>query len=454
MKYAALILGGGADAPVASLDERTPLEAAETPNLDRLAADGRLGRCAAVPPGLEPDVAISLPTLLGDDVWRSGFRRGPVEAAAAGLELGPADWAMRLDFASVEPEAARASGTGGPLVDARASGLTRGEREALLAAVVEAWRAESEWEGMSAALVGDGAVVIDRSGRSYEEAETWAPATIVGMPWRRRAPGGPAGGAGETLTRLMELSMDALLDHEVNVARREEGLGAVNIAWLWGAGRRIEAPPFRAAHDLSAAIITGSETAAGLARLLGIERVSAPGLTDDADTDFDAMGAYACSALERFDLVLVYSGAAGRCAERGEALEKVAVLERIDAEVAGPLLASLSAYGDAEEDPTGERQAGWRMLAACDTVVRTDERVATPEPTPVALAGGWVRSVLDLPFSEMGAAQSDLVVDPGRELMEYFLYSGLKRRGRSISPEPWTPDRGGAADGERETDRG
>jgi len=452
VKYAALILGGGADAPVAALDGRTPLEAAETPNLDRLAGEGRVGRCASVPAGLEPDVGIALPTLLGCDVWRTGFRRGPVEAAAAGLAMNPADWAMRLDFASVETEGDRAGG--GALIEARATGLTRPEREALLAAVMEAWRAEPEWEGMQAALIGDGAVVVDRSGRSYEGAETWAPGTIIGMPWRRRFPAGPGG---ETLARLMDISMDALLDHEVNAARREDGLGAANVAWLWGPGRRVEAQSFRKAHDVSAAIVTGSEPAAGVARLLGIERVSAPGLTGDADTDFSAMGAYACSALERFDLVVVYAGACARCAERGEALRKVETIERIDAEVAGPLLAVLAAFGDAEEDPTGERQAGWRMLAACDAVVRTDERIATPEPTPVALAGGWVRSVLELPFSEAGAAQCDLVIDPGHDLMEYFLYGGLKKRGRGISATPWTPDRGGGPPerGEKwEADRG
>ena len=51
MKYIVLVPDGCADEPIAELDDRTPLEAAEMPNLARLAERGEVGRATVIPAG-------------------------------------------------------------------------------------------------------------------------------------------------------------------------------------------------------------------------------------------------------------------------------------------------------------------------------------------------------------------------------------------------------------------
>lgn len=100
----------------------------------------------------------------------------------------------------------------------------------------------------------------------------------------------------------------------------------------------------------------------------------------------------------------------------------MASIEAIDSEVVGPIARRLDRCGDPAVDPAAE---GWRLLVMPDhfTLVGTRKHDATP--VPMLMAGAWVRSVVERPFSERAGAESDLAVDPGHELMEYFLRGGL-----------------------------
>lgn len=59
------------------------------------------------------------------------------------------------------------------------------------------------------------------------------------------------------------------------------------------------------------------------------------------------------------------------------------------------------------------------------TLCSTRKHDATPPP--FVMAGAWIRSVVTRPFSEAAAGESDLVINPGHELMEYFLRGGLAK---------------------------
>ena len=89
MKYAFLVGDGMADRPVAELGGRTPLEAAATPNMDKVAATGRLGLVRTVPEGLPPGSDVANMSLLGYDAAAHFQGRGPIEAASLGVALAP-----------------------------------------------------------------------------------------------------------------------------------------------------------------------------------------------------------------------------------------------------------------------------------------------------------------------------------------------------------------------------
>lgn len=429
VKYGVVMLGGAADEPQEELDGRTPLEAAQTPTLDAIARAGRVGAAVTAPPERPVRSEVALLALLGCDPIASGGSRGAIEALGMGLDVGESETACRCSLLTLGEE-----GEGeGVLQNHAAPGLTTQEARALYEAVEQAWRLEAPEASLSLRLVpgsGHRAVLLDSSGRTIVESHTWAPHEVVGRSWERVA---PAGEEGAPLRRLMTISREALRDHEVNRARRESGLAPASMVWLWGAGGPPRARSFESMFSQRAAMVTGRPVGAGVARALGIDRIPAPGLTPGEDADHCAMGEHAAAALDRYDLVIVDASAADAAGHRRDPLGKVRALEAIDRDVLSPLRDRLSSFGDAEASPVEDPSLGWRMLVAVDhaTSSRTGEHLDLP--APFALAGAWVRSVVERTCTEREAGESDLVVDPGFELMEYALYSAMKRARRPAS---------------------
>src|SRR5262249_35366550 len=126
MKYAIVVPDGCADEPQASLGNRTPLQAARKPNMDRIAQLGVVGRSDNVPPGLTPASDVATLSLFGYDPLEVYTGRAPLETAAMGIPLGRDDWAIRCNLVHVDKEEMRdftaghiTSEDGRPLVETR-----------------------------------------------------------------------------------------------------------------------------------------------------------------------------------------------------------------------------------------------------------------------------------------------------------------------------------------------
>lgn len=102
MKYIIILGDGMADEPIASLGGRTPLQAADTPAIDWLAAHGRCGRLHTVPDGFEPGSEIANMAILGYDLPTVFEGRGSLEAASMGIDILPGEMAMRCNLICIE----------------------------------------------------------------------------------------------------------------------------------------------------------------------------------------------------------------------------------------------------------------------------------------------------------------------------------------------------------------
>src|SRR5881397_1156370 len=98
MKYVIVIPDGCADEPQASLDGKTPLQAAHKPNMDRIAQIGVVGRTDNVPPTLTPASDVATLSLFGYDPLEVYTGRAPLEAVAMGIKLRQRDWAVRCNL--------------------------------------------------------------------------------------------------------------------------------------------------------------------------------------------------------------------------------------------------------------------------------------------------------------------------------------------------------------------
>src|SRR2546427_6357750 len=107
MKYAIVIPDGCADEPQDALGGRTPLQAAHTPHMDRIARTGVVGRSNNVPASLTPASDVATLSLFGYDPLEVYTGRSPLEAAAMGISLGGSDWAIRCNLVCIENEEMR-----------------------------------------------------------------------------------------------------------------------------------------------------------------------------------------------------------------------------------------------------------------------------------------------------------------------------------------------------------
>ena len=418
VKHAIVILSGAADRPLAELGERTPLASASMPALSALAKAGRVGSVATCPRGWRATSESCLLTLLGHDPSLVGASRGPIEAAGLGLDIGDST-AMRLDLVTIGEDGTAEAGV---VLDHTGGGIPSAEADALLADLVAHWKtvAGSRVEDLElTGARGHRSIVLDHSSRDYDGVVVAPPRFLLGESAASNLPGAGEPEASGLLRELVESSYDFLRAHEVNETRVDQGLTAANLAWFWGAGRTPELPSLGARFGLSGLALGRGETVRGAARLAGWDV-----LADASVDDLSALGRQAASALATFDVVLVHCDAPDAAGHAGDWEAKTESLELIDRHIITPLRARLAECGDAEADARAE---GWRMMVAVDhaTLCGTGEHDGSP--VPVSMAGAWIRSAVEREMNEAEAEGSDMHIEPGHELLEFFLRGGLAR---------------------------
>lgn len=425
MKYVIIIPDGGADRPLEELDGLTPFEAADTPNLDELAKAGRIGTAATTPKGFGAGSDVCTMDLLGYEPGEYHTGRAPLEAAAIGVDSGPADWIFRLNLVTVGTEGTDQEGL---MLDHSAGAMPDIEAKALVDGLIEYWGEHEPGLTTDMKLTHGKSyrsILVDRSGRDYSSVDCTPPHEIPDRPWKPALPSGGKTDEGAVLSRLMLLSHEYLIGHEINLARVEQGLRPANMAWIWGQGTRPELPSFVSRFGLKGGMITSVDLLSGIAKLIGWDLIECPGLTSYHDTDYAMQGKVTIESLSKYDIVCCHIEAPDEASHQSDYMTKVSSLEAIDREIIGPVMKGLERYGDPDEDPKAE---GWRVLVLPDHYTLCSTRKHDATPVPFAMVGAWVRSVVPRVLTEKQAGEADLHIDPGADLMEYFLHSGLVRK--------------------------
>jgi 2,3-bisphosphoglycerate-independent phosphoglycerate mutase len=410
MKYAIIIPDGCADEPQKALGGKTPLQAANLPNMDRIAQMGVVGLSNNVPEPLTPASDVATLSLFGYDPLLVYTGRAPLETAAMGLALGPNDWAIRCNLVHVDNEEMR---------EFTAGHIGSDEGKELIAALQQSLGGPVPQLGDSLA---SGAVLEFHAGVSYRNiliyragnsaapfsmtTKTEPPHDIPDKPIAGYLPQGP----GSALLRhLMERSRAVLAEHSVNQRRRANGKRAATQIWLWGQGKAPQLRPFAEVYGKRGAIISAVDLVRGVGVLLGWKRIDVPGTTGYLDTDYAAKGRYGVEALKMHDLVCVHVEAPDEASHEGRVDAKVKALQEIDRHIVGPLLQALPSHGD------------WRILVSPDHRTPLRTRAHAYGLVPFAVAGTGIAGRGPASYDEMVAAASEVAFAKGYELMRWFL---------------------------------
>jgi 2,3-bisphosphoglycerate-independent phosphoglycerate mutase len=379
VKYVVCIPDGCADEPVPDLDGRTPLEAAETPVLDALAARGEVGRAAVIPPGMAPGSDVGNMSILGFDPTDHHTGRAPIEAAALGLRLRDDQVAYRCNLVTL--------GTDGTMVDFAGGHPSTDDAAEVIRALDQALGTDEVafHPGVQYRHI----VVADRS---WAEADCVPPHDLSDRPavW-------PTGPAGPRLRELMEASRAVVGASDL----------AATQVWLWGQGSQPQLPSFADTYGMSAGMVTAVDLVRGLGVLTGMDVVDVPGATGWFDTDYEAKRDAALAGLrDGADLFVIHVEATDEAGHAGDVAEKVTALENWDRRILGPLIEGLDAMDD------------WRLLLLPDHATPLVLKTHTADPVPYLLVDSRAAGAGGT-YTEAGTSSCRPV--PGHELMARLL---------------------------------
>ncbi|MDD1702270.1 MAG: cofactor-independent phosphoglycerate mutase [Methanoregula sp.] len=306
-----LILGDGmADEPVPQLGNKTPLEYAKTPNMDRMAREGACGMLHTIPDRFEPGSDIANMSILGYAPEKYYTGRGPLEAMSMGVDLAPTDVAYRCNLVTIYDE---------KIVDFSAGHISSEEGAALfssLAPEVPRVRVKAGVSYRNLLVVPNGSA-----------ADSTAPHDIVGQPVGEFL---PRNGDADLLLSCMDKSREVFSNHPVNEARVKAGKPPATQIWPWSGGRRPAFPLFTDKYHRKGGMISAVDLLNGLARCAGMELITVPGATGYFDTDYNAKARYALDAIKYLDFVYVHIEAPDEAGHLGSIEEKVRAIENVD----------------------------------------------------------------------------------------------------------------------------
>ena len=393
MKYVVLISDGMADYPVEELDGLTPLEAADTPHMDTLAARGRVGLVRNVPPGMSPGSDVAVMSVLGFDPARYYTGRAPLEAPAMGVELEPGQIAYRMNLVTIFDN---------KMADFSAGHISNDEAAVLVNALQSSMDSD-EFRFYPGTSYRHLMVTIDSN---LLKMLCTPPHDIIGQSIETYL---PRGRKAQRLLDLMDRAGKILKDHEINVRRKEAGENPANSVWLWGQGIRPDMPFFKDVYGINGAIISAVPLLRSLSQYLGLELIGVEGITGYYDTNYKGKGLGALRALQKHDLVCVHVEAPDEAGHSGDTKSKKEAIERIDEEVLGTILDDLDNYAE------------WRVLVLADHPTPIAKRTHTAEPAPFVLCGTGIDSCGAEVMGESSASASGIFIDKGYRMMEILL---------------------------------
>lgn len=325
-KCLVLILDGLGDLPVAELDGRTPLEAAETPFFNRMAGSGLHGLVDPVAPGVVPNTHTGVGLVFGLlPAQMHLLKRGPVEAAGAGLKLKRGEIAFRANLATLEERKGRLY-----VSDRRAGRVTRDSAEfaGLLKeidlgdGIVARFQATDQHRGV---LVLSGPDLGGRVGNT-DPGDGGSPG------WLKSCLPHESGSAftAHKVNRFIELAHERLKAYPLNRQREQAGKLPVTGVITRGAGAWFDLDDVLTQRGIQAALVAGCNTVAGLGHIFGMSVIREPGFTADRNTDIQAKLNAARDALLRFPLVYVHIKAPDLFAHDSQPRGKRDFIERID----------------------------------------------------------------------------------------------------------------------------
>ncbi|GFO69294.1 putative 2,3-bisphosphoglycerate-independent phosphoglycerate mutase [Geomonas limicola] len=397
MKYVVLLGDGMSDQPIKTLDGKTPLQAAKTPNMDFMARRGTLGLAQTVPPGYPPGSDVANLSMFGYNPVDCYTGRSPLEAASMGVSLGPDDVAFRINLVHLDARAGRLT-----MNDYSAGHISTADGREL---VEELQRQLGNEEFSFHPGVSYRHLLVWHGGNTQIKATP--PHDITGQDVIVHF---PKGEGAEKLIDLMNSSQLIFNNHPQFKRRIAAGETPANSIWPWGLGKAPAMENYRDKFGLTGAVISAVDLIKGIGVYAGLDVIEVPGATGYLDTNFQGKASAAVEALKERDFVFVHVEAPDEASHSGKLADKLKAIELFDELIVGPVLEGIKQYGE------------YRVLCAPDHPTPLALMTHTSDPVPfIIYSGEQVEKGGVAGYDEISAKATGVHVAEGFRLMEQLL---------------------------------
>ncbi|MEM1556447.1 MAG: alkaline phosphatase family protein [Candidatus Bathyarchaeia archaeon] len=427
LKLIYVVIDGMGDLPIEDLGNKTPLEFAETPNMDFLASKGKLGLMYTVGRGIAPESHVAVISILGYDPHSYYIRRGPIEAYGAGLDVRDGYLALRCNFATLGPK--------GVIIDRRAGrDLTNEEAFELAQAINRMVRLEShpaEFEFKSTVNY-RGALVIRGKIPLSDKISVMDPVytSIAGievakmsanMILRECVPledSETARVSADLVNEFVFKSHMVLDKHEVNRRREARGKLKANAVIVRGAGNALpKLFNICEKYGVNFACLADMPVEKGVARLSGMHLIEVPFPSSDLAHDCLIRAEKLLSNLEKYNCFYIHIKGPDEPGHDGNSLLKAKMISMIDEFFFGRILPRIDLKDTV-------------ICVTADHSTPCKLRAHTDDPVPLLISGGKIESDGIEKFSEKECRRGSIgVLESGTMLMP-LLIKAIK--GKSI----------------------
>lgn len=401
-KFIFIICDGLGDLPISELGNKTPLEAAKTPNLDRLAGNGETGLMYVLGKGVRPNSDDAHWVLFGYDP-NNCPKRGPIETAGVGIELQEGDVAIRANLATVDRDL--------HVIDRRAGRIEdcSGFVEDLDGMEIDGIKfILKPGTGHRIALVMRGKGLSDEISNSDvhyvtgdKVIENWQGLPVNIIRPLNNSP--EAKFTAEVLQKFLEIAHQKLEQNPLNTEREKNGLLRGNYILTREPGYFKKLPSFLEKYGLSACCIAGAGLYKGLGVLMGMDLIDVPGATGMPNTNVEAKILAAKEAVGQYDFIFVHIKPTDIFGENGDCLGKKDFIEKIDRAI------------DSLED------TGAAICVTADHATPCVNKDHSADPVPVLIFRPGDIGGQSTKFGESECAKGSLGIIEGKDLLKIFL---------------------------------
>ena len=398
MKYIIVLSDGMAGRPLEKLGGKTTLEAADTPNFDRLAEKAEIGLASMVPEGMAPGSDTANLSVMGYDpkIYYTG--RSPLEALSIGVDMAADDVSFRCNLVTLTEDGGAYEDQ--KIIDHSSSEISTEDSTVLLEALKEGLKREGYefYAGTSYRHL-----LIWKHGKVLELT---APHDILTKTVGEYLP------KDLVLLDMMKKSYEILKDHPINVERKKQGLNPANSAWFWGAGTRPALASFEEKTGKKGVMISAVDLLKGIAVGADMDRIIVEGANGGLHTYYEGKADAAIHALleDGYDFAYVHVEAPDEMGHMGSVTDKITAIENVDGRVVARITEAM--------DRSGE---DYRLMILPDHPTPICVRTHTSEPVPYMIYDS--RKAIDgiHTYNEKEAAKSTCIWKDGYRLIDHLL---------------------------------